>query len=251
MYGVPVFYLGVALKNTFITTTSAITSTNYNWYTKTLSSVSPIIYAFGRPPVIVTIGDSIMESSYETSSFLREYSFNPGASWIAKMSLLNPLITYQARGEGGNAMYQDIQNRIVRDVISIKPKIAVINGGVNDFTGGVSKANFLAAFKDVLDQCTAANIIPVVWSLTPDENVITANYPTRDGWNSDLQALVATYPRARWIDLVTLLGAFRAGGAAGNLWNWNPTYRRDGLHPNAAGDTAIASYVYSRIIGLL
>lgn len=250
------FMYGYPILNSLLTRAGAITVTDFDWTAQTLSNVMPVIHTFGRPPKIVCIGDSVMESSYECASLLEEINtFVAGASWIAKMATLNFLITYQAKGLGGESMYPNIQARFNRDVILIKPKIAIINGGVNDYSGHGNKTNFLTAFEDVLDQCTAANIIPVVWSMTPDERVSNANYPTRDIWNTDLQALVATYSRARWIDLVTLLGIFRAGGAAGNLWDWNPIYRREaygsGLHPNAAGDTAIANYTYSRIIDLI
>ena len=168
------------------------------------------------------------------------------------MASMDSKITYHAMGYGSHYIYTHVMDRFERDEVDRSPQIAVINGGLNDKTGGVTTPQFIEAWTAVLDMCEAAGIIPVVWSIGPDERKDTTVSRELDTWNTLLEALVATYTGGIFIDVrAGGWGKFRAGGDVGNLWDWADAYYRDGFHQNEAGDTAVAVMTYNAIESLL
>jgi lysophospholipase L1-like esterase len=248
----PLDTLGASYPHKLYSKLSAPLDEQQNWTAESETDYIPITYTQGISPKIITIGDSIMESAFETTSLLRVGTFSRYVSWIAKMAALDYNITYQAKGVSGEYISSGISTRFTRDVVNINPQIAIINGGINDLTSTtVSKAQFLAGWTSVLDECESSGIIPVVWLMLPNEALDTAAMRDWEEWNDDLTTLVATYDDVILIDMNPDLSQFRTGGDPGNLWDWKPEYRRDGLHPNAAGDTKIAELVYESINHLI
>jgi lysophospholipase L1-like esterase len=243
---------GYNAANGLFSSTLEPAKSSYEWSSQTQSAYCPLVHTKGIKPKIIGIGDSIMESAVITSSLIREQTFLRYSSWLAKMAALDSRITYQNKGYSGDYISTLISDRFARDVVAMHPDIAIINGGINDVAPGMrTKAQFLSAWTTILDLCVANDIVPVAWLMLPNESLLTAAMRDYDDWNTSLSTLVATYPRAILLDMNPTLSVFRVGGDAGNLWDWNPTYRRDGLHPNAVGDTKIAELNYLAIQHLL
>ena len=125
---------------------------------------------------------------------------------------------YKNLGIGGQTSTQ-IAARI-DDAISLDPDYVIVNGGINDISGGViTKATFLANWETILDACETANIICIACLITPWTAGTNTQMQARDDWNTDLRALVDTYNNAIWVDFDEFLGIYRVGGDSGNLWN--------------------------------
>lgn len=229
----------------------AIPASPVDWDAKTANAAANTIHLMGSAPMIVGIGDSIMScgplhwSMLDTSAL--HTAVDPSKSWIDKLYVLDSRFTYQNCGIGGETTTQ-IEARFNRDVVLKKPKFAVINGGVNDFTAP-NKATFLTKWTSMLDQCASNNIIPIVWKIMPWTAGSNAQMQTRDDWNASLVTLFETYdiPGKIIIDWDTDLGKFRAGGDAGNLWDIKAEYDQDFIHYNEAGNVKIAEVMLREI----
>jgi lysophospholipase L1-like esterase len=160
---------------------------------------------------------------------------------------LDALYTYQNMGIGSQTSTM-VAARFTADVVNLKPKIALIQGAVNDISGGlITEATFLSNYTTMLDACVTASIVPVICKMIPWTNGTNANMQTCDTWMASLQALVATYSSAVWVDFTTELGQFRVGGDVGNLWDLKAAYAADGVHPNLAGYTKMAELIDNAI----
>ncbi len=143
---------------------------NYNWSAQSSDNYVPISHIRGIPPIVISIGDSVMESSFVQTTIIKASpSFKRFKGWLYKMSTLDSRITYQHMGYGSNYIYADVWGRFQRDVINRSPQFVVINGGINDYNAGVSTDHFIEAWTAVLDMSENAGIIPVIWSIAPDE----------------------------------------------------------------------------------
>lgn len=228
-------------------TGSTPTDTDFNWDTEATGSSAyvAVSHLCMKAPLCVAVGDSIIESYPDHTSFVDAgYSaVDIAKSWQYKAKAANAKFIYQNCGVGGNTTTQ-IVARFTAQVVNAKPKIAIINGGVNDIAGGViSKATFLANWTTILDACEANNIYALIWKMMPWTNGTNTNMGIRDEWNADLVALAATYENVYVIDWDTLLGKFRSGGAANNLWDIKTEYNQDGVHFNEAGQQIIATEI--------
>lgn len=226
---------------------------NYDWDSKTGLANFTVIHALGKPPVLACIGDSIMEGAPNTSSMIAisEVPFAPLLNWQNKLYQLNSKFTYQNMGYGGQDTIS-IEARFDRDIVSKKPVFAVIDGGVNDLYGGISKAVFLQKWTSMLDKCLAGNIIPIVWKIMPWTNGSNLKMQERDDWKTSLAELFYSYNRINWIiiDWDTDLGQYRAGGDTGNLWDIKPQYVAIddlGVHYNELGNAKIAEVMLREI----
>ena len=76
--------------------------------------------------------------------------------------------------------------------------------------------------------------------------VVTAMTERDARWES-IAALAASFPGTILIDLDTDLGENNTSGPAGNMWDIATTYNADGVHPNAAGYTAMAAVIVREI----
>jgi lysophospholipase L1-like esterase len=221
-------------------------ATPYDWN----ANGTPLAYIsrshlYAQAPLLVGIGDSLMES------YPLHYSYVDGANvtdakektWLYKLQTLDARINYQNLGVG-NEQSDDILTRFSQ-VTNAKPKICIINCGTNDIFYGMTKVAFMANLTSMLDLCAANNIIPIMWAIPPCNNLNNTNMQTRDNWNPSIKTLVESYTNGIYVEWDVLLGINRVGGDAGNLWDINPTYADgDGTHFNEAGNQVLADEIY-------
>ena len=222
-----------------------------DWNAQTGITDATPIYCYGRAPLIVGIGDSMMESyPWLTSMIDPTYVKDEVTkSWMYKMYQSDSRFVYSCCGAGGQTTTQ-IQASFQRDCTDKKPKFAVIDGGFNDISASALKTTFISKWTSMLNACAAGGIIPVVWLMTPWTDATNEQMQTRDDWNASLAALAATYTGAIVINFDNDLGQFRAGGDVGNKWDIQPAYDDDGQHLNEAGQAKLAE-VTLRQIGLI
>lgn len=200
----------------------------------------------GAAPLVVGIGDSIMDSYPLHTSMVDtgRTEFDVVKSWLYKLYARDSRFIYQNCGIGAETTTL-IQARFNRDVVLKKPKFAVINGGVNDLAAGIAEGNkttFLTKWTAILDACVTNSIIPIVWKIMPWNAGTTDQMNARDDWNAALVTLFNTYsiPGKIIIDWDNDLGVFREGGPAGNKWDINPTYINGTVHYSEPGQAKIA-----------
>lgn len=221
--------------------------TGFDWdsVSKKIAYVIPT-KSYGQSPLLVAIGDSIMAGHPTHDSYIEDSITNNKLNSITgQLYILNSKYICQNMGSGGQTS-TDIKNRFTADVIDLKPKIAIIQGGVNDISkGDITKATFISNYTTMLNACETAGIIPVVLKILPWTNGTNDQMQDRDEWMTDLEALVATYAGSVWVDFDIDMGKFRVGGDADNLWDLQttPDYDQDGVHPTLLGYTKMAEVI--------
>jgi len=241
--------LGVANVNTYYVDAVATTS-GYDWEAQSVNSgyaVTMDLY-MEDSPVFVIIGDSIMSGRPYHEPPVNDLDlWSPTTTIAYHLWSKNSTFTYQNIGWGGQTTTA-ISARFAADVIDLKPRIAIINGGINDVNQSLSQATFIANWTSMLDACVSASIIPVVILMTPWSGGTTEQMQTRDAWNTALSSLISSsYPTAIVIDANSAIGQFRVGGDAGNLWDLQAIYSADGIHLTEAGNEVIATLIYDQI----
>lgn len=224
-------------------------STNYLWTSKNLYNNEPLpIQVKMSAPLIVGIGDSIMAGHPGHYSFIEMTDTTDIPNQIlAQMYILDSKYVFQNMGIGSQFTTQ-IAARFAADVVALKPKFALIEGGVNDIAAGnVTKETFLANYTSMLNACASANIIPVVCKIFPWKSGTNLQMQTRDSWCADLKVIVNSYSKSVWVDLDPSLGIFRVGGDDGNLWDIQDAYNMDHLHFRLAGYAKAAETINTEI----
>jgi len=222
---------------------AAPADTNYDWSVQTANTGVVPIHVYMQAPQVVFTGDSIPAGHPAHYSGIENSTTWSLASSIEYQLSQLTSFTYQNMGIGSQTTTQ-IAARFTADVVNLKPRFAVIEGGVNDIGGGaITKATFLANWTTMLDACQTNSIIPVVVKILPWTNGTNGQMQTRDTWNADLVTLAQSYPTAIIVDTSSYIGLFRAGGDVGNLWDIQPAYDADGVHPNAAGLGEVAQAI--------
>ncbi len=226
---------------------SAPTSTNFAWDSQTsvATSAIPLEVYMTPAPQIVLIGDSIIAGHPAHYSFVEATSTTSLSSTIPYFLKTIGGYTYQNMGIGGQRTSQ-ILARFSSDVIALKPRVVVLEGGVNDIANGtVTQSQFLANMEDMLDAIEADEYITHVFVLKilPWSNGTNVQMQTRDDWNDALATLVAGYSKAQIVDASSYVGEFRSGGDSGNLWDIQAIYDVDGVHFNTAGHEQIAQAI--------
>lgn len=236
-----------ATSGSMYTTTDVPTNTDYPWLSK-----SPINYVarsifYMQAPLLVGIGDSIMESYPLHTSFVDSLrsTISISKSWTYKLSQLSSKIVYQNCGFGGQTSSQ-ILARFDEQVIAAHPRICIINAGLNDLGQSVNKALFIANVTLMLNKCRDNGIIPILWEIPPCDALSNTQMQSRDDWNNSLRLLMSNYVDCNGIIVNwDSLGVNRPGGDANNLWNINPAYAYgDGTHYNEVGQKLIADTMY-------
>ena len=214
--------------------------TGLEWFTT--------IKSYQQAPLLVAIGDSIIAGHPGNYSGAEDSLVNvPANSITGQLELLNSGYVSQNMGIGGEVS-TEIKDRFTSDVVDLKPKLALINGGINDISSGsVNKTTMLSNYTTMLDACVTNNIVPVVCKITPWTGGTNEQMQDRDDRMSDLQTLVATYSGAVWCDFDESIGKFRSGGDSGNLWDYKSGYSNDNVHPNLTGYTAMAEVINLKI----
>lgn len=225
----------------------------YAWESQTQASgsVFPIECSM-KAPTAALIGDSIIAGHPDHYSFIEATdTTSPGTPISYYLKSRFPSL--QNMGIGGQTTTQ-IAARFATDVVALKPRYVVIDGGVNDLAQSGTQATFLANWTTILDLCRANSIRPIILKLMPWSNGTNTQMQNRDAWRTALSSLVTTsYPDLLTlggvqVDLDSVLGQNRVGGTGGNLWDIQATYSAgDGVHFNAAGHQAIATAIFAAL----
>lgn len=230
-------------------TEASIQVTGFNWTTQpTLTGYLLPVKSFQQAPLVVGIGDSIMAGHPGHYSGV-ESSVNvnvPTNCITGQLERIDEIYICQNMGIGSQVT-TSIAARFNADVVALKPRLVIINGGVNDIATGVSKSVFLANYTSMLNLCAANGIIAIVCKITPWTTGTIAQMQTRDNWMADLKVMVESYQGFIWVDFDSVLGQFRSGGDAGNLWNIQPAYNADGIHFTYLGYQAMATSIDAKI----
>jgi lysophospholipase L1-like esterase len=226
----------------YLVTNATPSENDYNWVGQTSISGAVLpIEIYMTSPQVAFIGDSIIAGHPAHYSFLEATATTSIDSTIEKQFGNLTGYTYQNMGIGSQTT-ANISSRFTADIINLKPKIVVIEGGVNDIAGSVAKSTFIANWTSMLDVAQASSYITsiIVLKILPWSNGTTAQMQTRDDWNASLATLAGSYSKAIVVDASSYVGQFRAGGDEGNLWDIQTAYNSGGVHFNQAGHTQIA-----------
>ncbi len=227
-------------------------ATSYAWESvpPNLSLVGAVlpIELYMTAPQVAFIGDSIIAGHPAHYSFLETTATTNINSTIEKQFGNLTGYTYQNMGIGSQTT-AGISSRFTADIINLKPKVVVIEGGVNDIAGAVAKSTFIANWTSMLDAAQASSYVTtiIVLKILPWTNGTNAQMQTRDDWNTSLATLAAGYSKAIVVDASSYVGQFRAGGDADNLWDIQTAYNQDGVHFNQAGHTQIAQAIVDHL----
>lgn len=228
------------------TTTETPATTGYDWNSKSTTDYVARSIMHMQAPLVVCIGDSIMESYPLHTSFVDAgyLTVDLPKSWQYKARLLDSRFIYQNLGVGGQNSTQ-VLARFDAQVVAAKPRIAIINSGLNDLGQSVNKATFIANVTSMLNKCSSAGIVPILWEIPPCNNLTNIQMQYRDDWNVTLRTLILSYPNSKIVNFDDM-GVNRVGGDAGNFWNINPVYAYgDGTHYNEVGNQFIANKMYN------
>ncbi len=216
-----------------------------DWTNKSNTNyVMPVELYTNPAPQAVFIGDSIIQGVPNNYSFLDPTNTtNLAASIEGKFKALTGY-TYQNMGKGSDTT-TIIKNRFTNDVINLHPRVAIIEGGVNDIHSSQSKSQFISNWTTMLEAAQASSSISkiLVVKILPWTNGTTVQNQTRDDWNASLVNLAANYSKATIVDASSAVGQFRSGGDSGNLWDIQPAYSADGVHFTESGNARIAEVI--------
>ncbi len=200
-----------------------------------------------RPPDIVAIGDSIVSGHPHHTSFIEPiHRTNIEASfpyWVRTQLG----VSSQTMGIG-NTSIGEIEARFAADCVNLRPRVAIIEGGIKDLNLGTSTADYLTSWENVLDQCEKGGIQAIVLGILPWTSGSDSQMIRRDALNAMVSDLVKSYDGYLFVDTDTIIGTHRVGGEPGNLWDIRDQYDCDGIHYTQQGYYKIASAVVDAII---
>jgi len=215
------------------------------------------------PPYLSGIGDSIMGSAPAPSdsvadALAQDYpipsTYSPVHFWAGNFPVVP---TYQSMGWSGQTCVQ-VQTRFTTDAANLGPTLLLIECGINDINGcnagtgctGPQITAIETAIDSMMAAAQTAGLKTFVMLAGPDsasQSGSNARMLSEDTVNANTIAMAPGYG-ATVVDWRCLLGQFRAGGSAGNCWDWQTAYEyMDGLgvHPNQAGVQLIGNLIYS------
>jgi len=213
----------------------------FDWDAKSNGGALVIpVKVYMQAPLIICIGDSIIAGHPAHYSYIEDSIVDALATSMPyQLGLKNALYITQNMGWGGQ-LTAAIAGRFATDVVNLKPRYVVIEGGVNDaYNGPVSVETYITNLTAMLDLCVANSIIPICCKIFPDSNSSNAQAQLMDDYMEALVTLLASYPTAKFVNFDSM-GQFRVGGDAGNLWNLQAVYSNGGTHMSTAGHTEVA-----------
>lgn len=227
----------------YITTGSALT-TGMDWAAQNSTATVMPIELYMQAPQAVLIGDSIASGYPAHYSFLHTNDVTDVGSTITHWLSTIAGYTIQNMGVSGNTSTQ-IAARFVADLVNLRPRLAIIEGGINDMGSYVpvtSKATYLANWTAMLAAAQASTSVEriVAMAILPWTNGSAAQHRIVDDWTASLAELVAGYSKAVLVDASDCVGQNRPSGDAGNLWDIKDGCSYDGVHFTAAGHAQIA-----------
>ena len=226
----------------------AVDSTGYAWQDSYPLFV-PIWVEMSSPEMVV-IGDSITQGVPYNHAFTQDTGllFNLTNYWANQVAT-NLSYKYQNMGHGSDTTL-DILNRVTNDVVAARPRMVIMEGGLNDIINGSSSAQVLLNWTNIITAVTDSNIYAVVLSILPS-GINNGQSQLTDAVNVGLSNYVATLPgRATWIDTASVLGQFRAGGDCGNLWDFKAGLNSDTWHLSEEGNKVLSDLIVSTLQGV-
>lgn len=159
----------------------AAAGSTYDWEAATtLAGYAIPVELYAPAPVVAFIGDSIMSGCPGHFSFLHATGAtnligNPPyfAAGVLGVEFQNLAIGSQATTQ--------IASRFAADVVSVKPRIAVIGAGANDLVTGLSSDEAISSWRLMLNLCRANSIRPVIVKQTPWNAGTVAGTTSADG----------------------------------------------------------------------
>lgn len=180
----------------------------------------------------IGFGDSIMQASDGVAS-------GYGGSWFSKLAELSGQRIQRVRNAGvaGNSTTAML-TRLNADVLTQRGDIVVVEAITpNDDPATVTLAQQQRNVRSIIEQCLYRNKRVIVCGGPPNNNpTIAARMREMTVWVRSL----ATQMGLDFIDLFTPVGVDATGA-------WAAGFSTDGVHPNAAGQDAIAAYNAARV----
>lgn len=251
------YVAGNAYSTTTYTINSAVPSTsNYDFTAGTVGTVYAPINVYMRAPMFVEIGDSIISGwgGSPHNSFVDPFAdYNYKEATIGYQLAQSLGWTHQNMGVT-EQIVATIQARFANDVVALKPKFVVIEGGINDayVATPTSVPSLVASWTDMLNQARNTGITPVMLKILPSRYPTNEKMTLVDQYNAAMTTLVSQYnidyPNANVIlvDAAPEIGEYRSGGPAGNLWD-SRTEFTSGIHYNYAGHNRIAKAILAAL----
>lgn len=169
--------------------------------------------------------------------------------WSQRHPNFMPSNNYVNRGIAGETTPQMLL-RFREDVVKLKPKVVVIQGGINDIAENTGKydADFtLGNIKSMVEIAQANDIKVILASVLP---------ATQIPWDSDIKDVkqkvadlnnnIQSYARENGIEYIDYFSAI-----VGDNGNLNPLYDIDGVHINAEGYSVLEPLIKAKIDALL
>ena len=236
-------------NNTYYTDT-VVSNTACNWSTNSMLSGAMVpIHFYAQAPAGVTIGDSLIAGHPLNYAFI-EYGnltlYDPTSTidyWLSDKTGA-PIINMGI----GSQKIETIAARFAADVVALKPRYAIIEGGVNNSIL-TERALFQSSWIAMLDLCRANSIKPIAMGVFPWTSGTSPNEKAIEIgiWNEWLHSTVLTYG-GYYVDVRPRIGLYRAGGSPGNLWDIQTAYDSgDHIHLNVDGYHAAALAITDQV----
>jgi len=254
VYQLPFFILSTESTLSVEENISVINDQNYNWSNKTKNVNYVPIKAYMRAPVVASTGDSI--STFVGGKFASFFNGVFGTEFNTTYTSIvaeNYGYSYQNMGISGSIIKSpnlvfSITDRFEADVISLHPKLVILEGGINDINASTTKEQFLEGYESMLELCVDNEIVSVVILMGPAKSgsVSDSNMINRDDWNSALRDLADNY-NAIIVNPDDYIGENRASGPEGNKWDLKDDCSYDGIHTSVIGSAQIAQAIIDAI----
>jgi len=216
-------------------TADLIPTSNYDWLSNQREPLVVPMEFYMKAPQFVFMGDSIIAGYPINNNYIENKKITDDTSTIESQFGVLTGYSFQNMGITGESTYQ-IYSRFFRDVVSLKPKVVVLEGGINDITDHVSTQEIINNWTLMLNMSKANSIAVIALKVLPGK---TGSGELIQELNDALVKLIAKYPNAIIIDTSKYIGQFRPDGPPDNLWGLKDEYTVDGTHLNKAGNLQI------------
>jgi hypothetical protein len=230
-------------------TTPAVT--NYNWLAQTASASSAIpIEVRMQAPVGVAFGDSEISGGYENSSFI-DTTFTNQTQIKTIPYKLTKAFGWDFPNMGiASQTTANLLARFTNDVINLHPKVAVIEGGINDALTGVPLATATNNMMVMMQSAVDNGITPVALLLGPAilPNGSTAFHQYMQSLNNAVSNQVIALGGIV-LDGYPIVGQPRPNIANPNYWDLRQEVSGTpyDLHFNELGNTLIVNGLVDKI----
>jgi len=229
--------------------------TAYAWESQTATAnTCVVVETYMVAPILVGIGDSIMSGNSTTTSL-----FETNGTYVAGLDFPSRISTAtgwsaQNMGYSAQRITSTIIARFTNDLINLAPRIALLEGGVNDLRDGTTVSAIMVTYNLMLSNCVTAGITPVVMGVMPFRTyaigITDAMLTNRSSLNIQLQA-AAVSAGGFYVDPDPYIGAFYGGGPENNRWMLTRNADAgDGLHLSSAGQASMVRAIFEAIAPL-